>query len=111
VIAINVVNPSDISDSGNGAVILTNPDPPTSLASVSAITNASKIGITWSPGVSNGGTPVLDYRISWDQGTNSYVTLISLVAATTYTTTQTLTSNTVYKFKVESRNAFGYSTT
>jgi hypothetical protein len=91
VIAINVVNPSDISDPGDGAVILTNPDSPTSLANVAIITDATRVGLTWSAGAAAGGTPVLDYRISWDQGTaGSYVTLISNVAATTYTTTQTL---------------------
>ena len=36
--------------------------------------------------------------------------LVQGVTTAYYSTTATLTANTVYKFKVESRNAFGYST-
>ena len=52
----------------------------------------------------------MDYRISWDQGISSYVVLVSGITTTSYTTSVTLSPNTVYKFKVESRNAFGFST-
>ncbi len=48
--------------------------------------------------------------MSWDQGTSNYVILAQSVTTAYYSTTATLTSNTVYKFKVESRNAFGFST-
>ena len=37
--------------------------------------------------------------------------VLNSVATTTYSTPATLIANTVYKFKIESRNAFGYSTT
>ena len=57
-----------------------------------------------------GGTALIDYRVSWDQGSESYIVLASGVTTAFYTTTATLTANTVYKFKVESRNAFGFST-
>ena len=105
------MNPSSQSVPGNGAVITTNPDAPVSLANVALVTDASKIGLTWSAGASNGGTPVIDYRISWDQGTNSYIILVSGITTTTFTTIVPLTPNASYKFKVESRNAFGFSTT
>ena len=95
--------------SGNGAVILTNPDAPTALANLPLITDATKIGLTWQTGSANGGTPVIDYRLSWDQGTNTYQVLAIGITTTSYTTIITLTSNTVFKFKVESRNAFGFS--
>ena len=97
--------------SGNGAVILTNPDAPTALANLPLVTDATKIGLIWQTGAANGGTPVIDYRLSWDQGTNTYQVLAIGITTTSYTTIITLTSDTVYKFKVESRNAFGYSTT
>ena len=61
-----MVNSSEISPTGNGAIILTNPDAPVSLANVVATTDATKIAMTWASGATNGGTPVLDYQVSWD---------------------------------------------
>jgi hypothetical protein len=91
-------------------VILTNPNPPTSLANNPAITSASVIALTWTAPTVVGGSAVIDYRVSWDQGTSTYVVLAQTVTTAYYSTTTTLLANTVYKFKVESRNAFGYST-
>ena len=109
--AVNIVSSSDESSQGNGGVLLTNPDPPANLQNVLAITNSQRIGLTWSDGASNGGTAILDYRIMWDQSTGNWVTLASGVIGTSYTTTTTLTASHNYRFKIESRNAFGYSTT
>ena len=105
------MNPSVQSVSGNGAVILANPDASTGLANVSLITDATKIDLTWQTGAASGCTPVIDYRLSWDQGTNSYLVLGIGITSTSYTTIISLTPDMVYKFKVESRNAFGYSST
>ncbi len=110
VIATNVVGSSVASSSGNGAVILTNPDPPISLANVVPITNFSVIGLTWVAPILVGGTAVIDYRVSWDQGTGTYVVLESGITTASYTTTSFLTYNTYFGFKVESMNAFGFST-
>ena len=66
VIATNIVNSSDVSTSGNGGIILTNPAAPVSLSNNPLVTTSSVIGLTWSAGATNGGTPVIDYRISWD---------------------------------------------
>lgn len=52
-----------MSPSGNGAVIVYVPDAPISLADNPVITNALHVGLTWSDGVSNGGTSVIDYTI------------------------------------------------
>jgi len=90
---------------------LTNPDPPTSLANWPAITGASVIGITWSAPSVVGGSAIIDYRVSWDQGGSTYSVLATGITTTSYATTTTLTANNVYRFKVESRNAYGYSTT
>ena len=103
------MNPSVQSVSGNGAVILTNPDAPTALANLPLITDATKIGLTWQTGAASGGTPVIDYRLSWDQGTNSYLVLGIGITSTSYTTIISLTPDTVYKFKVKERNVFGTS--
>ena len=54
---------------------------------------------------------MIDYRVNWDQGTGSYVVLDSGVTGLSYSSSVALTPNTIYKFKLESRNAFGFSTT
>ena len=46
--------------------MLTYPDAPLSPAIISALTTATAIGLTWNSGFSNGGTAVIDYRVSWD---------------------------------------------
>ena len=89
---------------------MTNPDPPSSLRNNAAVTTSSVISMLWTAPEQVGGTPVIDYRVSWDQGGSDYVVLQSGITTTTYTTSATLVANSVYKFKVESRNAFGYST-
>jgi len=66
VIATNIVGSSVSSAAGYGAVILTNPQPPSLLANNPAITSASVIAINWTPPSVVGGTPVIDYRVSWD---------------------------------------------
>jgi hypothetical protein len=73
--ASNVVGSSADSTPGNGAVILTNPDAPFDLKNELSITDANEIGISWTKGIAEGGTPVIDYRISWDAGVGTYVTL------------------------------------
>jgi hypothetical protein len=45
--AINVVGTSVPSTEGNGAVIITNPDAPTSLSDAPLITLGDRIGLTW----------------------------------------------------------------
>lgn len=62
----NVIGSSGTSPGGNGAVILITPDSPRNVENVPTITNAGQVGLTWSPGSANGGTPVIDYRVSFD---------------------------------------------
>lgn len=64
--AINIVSSSDLSNAGNGAILLTNPDPPVLLSNMPSTTSSTVIGLTWSSGTNNGGTPVIDFRVSWD---------------------------------------------
>ena len=45
--ATNVVGTSDLANAGNGATILTNPDPPQTLVNISATTSASVIAFSW----------------------------------------------------------------
>lgn len=66
VIAYNGNGDSLTSAVGNGAIILTYPDAPLNLAETVLARTASTITFTWSAGVANGGTPVLDYSITYD---------------------------------------------
>jgi len=51
---------------------------------------------------------VIDYRVWYDQANGNYIVLQANIVATSLTVT-TLTMGTSYKFKVESRNSFGFS--
>jgi hypothetical protein len=109
--ATNAAGSSSVSAPGNGAPLVTNPDEPNFLANDNAITSSTVIGITWAAPTVVGGTPVIDYQVSWDQGTGApYAVLASNIGALSYTTTTALTPGKFYNFIVKSRNAFGYST-
>jgi hypothetical protein len=73
------------------------------------VTRKNVIAFSWSDGVSDGGAVILDYSVSYDQSTNNYVTLATGITTKSFTTTVTLTSGVVYKFKVIARNSVGYS--
>ena len=88
VMATNVVGSTTDSSEGNGAIILTYPDQPVSLAEDTATTSATTIKITWSAGSADGGTPVIDYRVSYKLSSDSsYVVLATGVTTLHYTTT------------------------
>jgi hypothetical protein len=78
------------------------------LANSADQTTATTIGISWANGASDGGTVVIDYRINFDQGIGVYKVLASNIAPFSYTATG-LQAGVTYKFKLESRNAYGYS--
>lgn len=63
VIAVNIVGDSLVSDTGNGATILTTPDAPVNLVQDDSTTNSNSIGFIWEEGAANGGTAVVEYRI------------------------------------------------
>jgi len=64
VVAYNIYGNSVSSVIGNGAIILTVPDAPTSLAENTSLRGVRQLSVTWSQGYA-GGTPVIDYTISW----------------------------------------------
>jgi len=75
VIARNAVGSSEESAAGGEAIIVTNPNPPNPLNNNALVTSESVIGLTWVEPAENGGSPVIDYRVSWDQGRNEFVVL------------------------------------
>ena len=107
--AINLMGTSLDSVAGNGAEITRVPDPPINLVKNTLVSNAVTIGIQWDNGLESGGVPVLDYRVWYDQGTDTYMILDYEISDTQYVTTVPLTSGTYYTFKVQSRNLVGFS--
>ena len=61
--ATNILGTSEFSTDGNGAIILTFPDEPLNLIINPEITWGTVIGLSWDEGLSNGGTPVIDYTL------------------------------------------------
>lgn len=51
-------------------MILTNPAVPVSLANDPGVTSGTQIGLTWTAPPTDGGTPVIDYKLTYaiDQG-------------------------------------------
>lgn len=61
--AHNFYGDSPMSTPGNGAKIVYPPDAPLSVSDDTTVTNDNRVGLTWVDGVSNGGTPVIDYEV------------------------------------------------
>ena len=66
IISVNVYGSSVYSTAGNGAVIQLVPDAPLNLSNDPTFSTNSVIKFTWNQGLSNGGTPVIDYTIYYD---------------------------------------------
>ena len=68
------------------------------------------MGLVWQNGIEDGGSPVIDFKISYDEGRGDhvFVELINGLTTTSYTASG-LTRGTTYQFKVQSRNAYGES--
>jgi hypothetical protein len=84
IVAINFYGESAASDGGNGAIIAATPFAPINLLDSVDVTTAYIIGFTWSDGSSNGGYPIIDYRISYDQSTGTFVELEDGVTERSY---------------------------
>jgi hypothetical protein len=92
IVSVNVYGESIQSDSGSGAVIQSVPDAPITLVNDSTTTSDTLIRFTWSDGVNNGGTSVIDYTVYYDQGSSNFVELESGVTTQFYSTAVTLTA-------------------
>lgn len=110
VTATNTYGSSELSAEGNGAIILTNPDAPTNLVEDYAQRSATQLGLSWNQPSNNGGSPIRDYKVSYDQGSDTWIDLQSEIITKHYIATG-LVPGTIYKFKVQARNAFGFSAT
>ena len=57
----------------------------------------------------SGGSPVVDYRISTDMATGTFNTVLASDNTQLSYAATSLTQGLTYQFKVEARNAYGYS--
>lgn len=80
--ATNILGESAESDIGGGAVIFIPliPDAPVNLINNGDLTNKVRASFTWQNGADDGGKPVLDYRVSYDQGGIDWVVLTSTLS-------------------------------
>lgn len=62
--ATNIKGTSLISETGTGAIIITKPDAPVSLAEIEASRSSSTLEIEWTDGASDGLSTIIDYRLS-----------------------------------------------
>lgn len=108
IIAYNDYGMSEESELGNGATIYTYPDAPIDLREIIESRTSSSTEIQWDDGASDGGSPIIDYRISWDRGLDEWEYLATGVLYETYTASG-LSFGTTYKYKIEARNLNGYS--
>jgi len=110
ILSINLYGESTQIVTGSGAVIRDLPDAPVSLFNDPTTTTDKLIRFTWSDGLSNGGTPIIDYTVLYNQGSNSFVQLAAGVTNRYYqTTANLLTSGVTYVFKVKARTSVGLS--
>lgn len=106
--AINAIGES--SDSLAYSVIAaTTPDPPNTFVRDNAQTTKTQVAFNWQAPPSDGGSPVIDYTIEFDNGlTSPYILAADGVANTNHIETGLSVGNK-YTFKVKARNAVGFS--
>jgi len=76
IIAYNKYGQSLESPEGNGARILTIPDSPTALTETVSLRSATTITFSWTAPATNGGDPVLDYRVNTDNSNGTWSVLV-----------------------------------
>lgn len=62
--ATNIKGDSVESNKGNVAEIISKPDAPINFVEKGSLRTATTLGLMWDAGLSDGGSVVLDYRIS-----------------------------------------------
>jgi hypothetical protein len=108
VAAINTYGYSAASNPGSGAVIITYADAPLNLREDYSQRIATGFTLVWDQVVSNGGSTVIDYRLTYDNAGADWVILENNILLETYDVTG-LTAGSSYRFQVQARNSHGLS--
>jgi len=74
------------------------PDAPINIANVPAITTGYQIGLSWTEGLYNGGSPVFEYQIEYKVATASTYTVYASAYTSTLITITNLTPGETYMF-------------
>lgn len=107
--AFNSYGDSYVSNGGAGAFIYTNPDPPKNLRLDPTWTRTStQLKFEWDNGLENGGTPIVSYRIYYDQGVGVWTLLVEEVF-NKYYLQGGLAFGKTYKFRIQAKTAYAYS--
>jgi len=74
------------------------------------VTTATRIGLIWSEAPFDGGDPVIDFRLWYDEGSNgaNFVVLVESLTQPQYTLENVVTGST-YQFKLQASNLYGHS--
>jgi hypothetical protein len=89
------------SDSAELSVLAAKlPDSPVSVINVPGTTTAYQVGLSWSDGSYNGGSPVIDYQVSFTEVSSSSYAIFSSGILAQSTTVTGLTPGVSYKFIV-----------
>jgi hypothetical protein len=100
----NAYGDSPMSLEFAGAHIYLVPDAPVNLLNDALVTSDLSIRFTWDQGASDGGSPVLDFDVYYDEASGNWVLLDAGIADQSYETSASLTPNSLYSFKVTARN-------
>ena len=76
------------------------------MANNAAVTASGTVGLTWVAPSSNGGSPVIDYQISYKTGAAAFSVLATGIPSTSFTASS-LTADVIYIFKVTARTFVG----
>ena len=98
VVAQNIYGKSAESQIGSGVFITTKPDPATLNEDLSQRTS-NTIGLSWIDASENGGTDILDYKLSYDQSIGVFDVLDDTITSNSYVVSGLLTGST-YLFKL-----------
>ena len=63
VISINLLGDSDVSNVGNGAIIVTTPEAPTNLVKDHSLTTTNQVSFAWSAPEDDSGSSILGYSV------------------------------------------------
>jgi hypothetical protein len=72
------------------------------------VTSAYEVGLQWTAGAYDGGTPIIDYQLSFKESTAETFSVISGIGSLSYTVAS-LQPSILYDFVVQARNLVGLS--
>lgn len=85
------------------------PDPPLQFRNDNLLTSYNQIGLKWDAPEFDGGSQIIDYRVWTDRGLGGQFFVQQKEISQTELLIENLEIGTLYKFKIQARNALGFS--